>query len=107
LPSEREHVTPFIWKQPDKFRLANVSHDVDLSRMRWTVDEPRDLEFVRAIYARLGGAGCLFTMEDVLGLLREDPALEAINAGVDRNEGYARSVRTDRELTELPKLNAS
>ena len=98
LPSEREHVTPFIWKQPDKFRLANVCHDADLSRMRWTVDEPRDLEFVRAIYARLGGAGRLFTMEDVLRILRDDPALETINTGVGRNEGYATSVGADREF---------
>ena len=26
LPSDREHVTPFIWSQPERFRLANVEH---------------------------------------------------------------------------------
>lgn len=94
LASEREHVTPYIWKRPERFRLANVSHHEDLSALRWTVDEARDLDFVRAIYARLGTER-LFTMDDVLKVLREDPALEAINAGVRRNEGYAKSVRAD------------
>ncbi len=98
LASEREHVTPYIWNRPGEFRLANISHSRDLSALRWTVDEPRDLEFVRAIYARLG-AERLFTMDDVLRLLEADPSLEAINAGMARNEGYAKSVRSDRPLT--------
>src|SRR5207245_2630068 len=46
LPSEREHVTPYIWKHPDRFRLANVRHAADLARMRWTVDEAAELEVV-------------------------------------------------------------
>ena len=53
LASEREHVTPYIWKNPDNFRSANVRNSVDLSALRWTVDEAGDLEFVRAVYARL------------------------------------------------------
>jgi spore coat polysaccharide biosynthesis protein SpsF (cytidylyltransferase family) len=90
--------TPYIWNRPGEFRLANVSHPRDLSALRWTVDEPRDLEFVRAIYARLG-AERLFMMDDVLRLLEADPSLEAINAGMTRNDGYAKSVRADRPLT--------
>jgi spore coat polysaccharide biosynthesis protein SpsF (cytidylyltransferase family) len=50
LPSEREHVTPYL--RTEKFRSRNVANEHDYSRWRWTVDEARDLEFVRAIYAR-------------------------------------------------------
>jgi glutamate-1-semialdehyde aminotransferase/spore coat polysaccharide biosynthesis protein SpsF (cytidylyltransferase family) len=95
LRSEREHVTPYIWKHPDRFRLANVRHAEDLSVLRWTVDEAADLEFVRAVYARLG-ADREFGMDEILALLRREPALSAINGSLTRNEGYAKSLRADR-----------
>jgi spore coat polysaccharide biosynthesis protein SpsF (cytidylyltransferase family) len=101
--SEREHVTPCIWTQPDKFRLANVTHAPDLSGLRWTVDEPADLEFVRAVYRHLGARAETFGMDDVLDLLRRHPELERINQGPARNEGYATSVRADRTLTDARK----
>jgi spore coat polysaccharide biosynthesis protein SpsF (cytidylyltransferase family) len=94
LRSEREHVTPYLWKRPELFRTACVHHDRDLSAMRWTVDEPRDLEFVRKVYDHLGTDRC-FAMEDVLDLLRRHPGLAATNAGVGRNEGLLRSLDTD------------
>lgn len=100
LASDREHVTPYIYKQPGEFRLANVTHAPDLSALRWTVDERADLEFVRAVYARLGAMADTFGMEDVLELLRREPELEAINQGTARNEGYVKSVRADRVPTE-------
>jgi spore coat polysaccharide biosynthesis protein SpsF (cytidylyltransferase family) len=94
LTSEREHVTPYIWKNPTQFRLANVTNDVDLSALRWTVDESQDLEFVRAVYSRLYREGkSLFAMKDVLALLEREPKLREVNAGFARNEGYIKSVR--------------
>jgi glutamate-1-semialdehyde aminotransferase/spore coat polysaccharide biosynthesis protein SpsF (cytidylyltransferase family) len=95
LGSEREHVTPFIWKQPHRFRLANVTHAEDLSHLRWTVDEAADLDFVRAVYARLG-ADRPFGLAEVLALLRREPALLEGNRSLTRNEGYAKSLRADR-----------
>ncbi|MBI4789816.1 MAG: glycosyltransferase family protein [Chloroflexi bacterium] len=96
LTSEREHVTPYIWNHPAEFRIANVTHAVDLSRLRWTVDEPQDLEFVRAVYARLHCDGNPpFGMNDVLALLAREPTLTRINTGFARNEGYAKSLRED------------
>lgn len=94
LPSEREHVTPYIWKHPELFRLGNVKQDEDLSDLRWTVDEPRDLEFVRAVYRWLGPRSD-FGMQEVLALLREHPELGRINAGIERNEGYRWSLERD------------
>jgi spore coat polysaccharide biosynthesis protein SpsF (cytidylyltransferase family) len=99
-PSEREHVTPYVWQHRNKFQLANVTHDPDLSTLRWTVDTAADLEFVRAVYRHLGGRAETAGMDEVLGLLRRHPELEAINRGITRNEGYAKSVRADRVVTE-------
>ncbi len=105
LASEREHVTPFIWKQPRRFRLANVRHDEDLSVLRWTVDEPADLEFVRAVYRRLG-AEQPFGMDDVLALLEREPALLDLNRSFTRNEGYAKSLRADGAAGDAPGESA-
>jgi spore coat polysaccharide biosynthesis protein SpsF (cytidylyltransferase family) len=89
IASDREHVTPYIWKRPGEFRQANVASAVNLSASRWTVDDERDLRFVREVYARLLPIrGEMFGMEDVLSLLDRQPELRAINAGTTRNEGY-------------------
>ena len=48
-PKWREHVTPYFYRHLEKFRLHGVVNDVDLSRMRWTVDTCKDLEFVRRV----------------------------------------------------------
>ena len=99
LTSEREHVTPYIWKHPAEFRLVNVTNAVDRSALRWTVDEPQDLEFVRAVYHRLHRADrTAFGMQEVIDLLEREPGLGAINVRLARNEGYAKSVREDQEL---------
>ena len=50
LPSEREHVTPYIWKNSRLFRAHNFEHSTDLSYLRWTVDYEEDMDFVKAIY---------------------------------------------------------
>jgi spore coat polysaccharide biosynthesis protein SpsF len=77
---EREHVTPYIWDQPEKFRIGNVENDEDLSATeRWTLDYEEDLEFIRAIYTNLYKEGKIFGMEDVLKLLKKKPELRDIN----------------------------
>ncbi len=92
--SEREHVTPYIRKHPELFRLGNIMHNEDLSAMRWTVDEPQDLEFVRSVYRHIMRVS--FGMDDVLNLLKREPGLTQINVGIGRNEGYQKSLGEDR-----------
>jgi spore coat polysaccharide biosynthesis protein SpsF len=94
LTSEREHVTPYIWKHPELFRLVHVANDVDYSEMRWTVDEPRDLEFVKSVFDHFG-TSTDFGMADILALLREHPELGRINSSIPCNEGYEKSLQED------------
>jgi glutamate-1-semialdehyde 2,1-aminomutase/spore coat polysaccharide biosynthesis protein SpsF len=90
--ADREHVTPFI-RTSRRFRLSNVESDLGRStrHLRWTVDEARDLEFVRAIYERLGGNE-VFGWHEVLALLDADPLVGNFNSGLIRNEGFYRSL---------------
>jgi len=93
LKSEREHVTAYIYKHPEIFQLGIVKNQEDLSALRWTVDTPSDLEFVRAVYA--GFNDDHFGMEDVLRFIKEHPEIAVLNAGQDRNEGYLKSLKED------------
>ena len=98
LKSEREHVTLYVRNHPELFRLVNVEHDEDLSKLRWTVDEPRDLEFVRALLSRPGAE--LFSLKETLALLRQDASLAQMNAGIERNEGLAKSLQQDAVVAQ-------
>ncbi|MHB9149524.1 MAG: cytidylyltransferase domain-containing protein [Thermoleophilia bacterium] len=82
---EREHVTPFIYQRPERFRLRNVEAPPALRRpqYRLTVDEESDLTLAREIYNRLGGDPHLFA---VIELLDENPELALINAAVSHRE---------------------
>jgi spore coat polysaccharide biosynthesis protein SpsF len=95
LPSEREHVTPYLWKNPDRFRVENVRHATDLSKLRWTLDYAEDLRFTREVYARLY-RGQVFRMAEILALLQSEPQLAAINTGILRNAGYNLSLQQDQ-----------
>lgn len=52
-PYDREHVTPFLYRQPDRFRLAYLDWQPNLPHRRWTVDTPADFAFVEQVYAAL------------------------------------------------------
>jgi spore coat polysaccharide biosynthesis protein SpsF len=52
-PVEREHVTPFLYRRPERFALANMRNDTPLGREGWTVDTADDLAFVRKIVASM------------------------------------------------------
>ncbi len=95
LASEREHVTPYVKKHPELFRSTTVPFPAVLGARRWTVDEPRDLELVRAIWARLYRPGEVFSWQAIEALLVREPALAAINAGIERNAGYRVSLARD------------
>ena len=74
---EREHVTPYIIENPDKFKLFNVANDINLSHLRWTLDTEEDFEFINAVYNKIYSKKQMFFMGDILKLL--DRELELIN----------------------------
>jgi len=67
-PYEREHVTPFIYRRPERFRLAGLTRTPSLAHLRWTVDLPEDLAFVRQVYDTLYPADPAFTSEAIVAL---------------------------------------
>lgn len=96
LLSEREHVTPYIEKRPDKFKHANLKNKANLSDKRWTLDTKEDFEFIKTVLASLYPVNPDFRMEDILNFLRQKPHLEKINKNITRNNNYYKALEKDR-----------
>ncbi|MEN8173405.1 MAG: glycosyltransferase family protein [Chloroflexota bacterium] len=97
----REHVTPYFYEdipvddlhfkenQPSPargysrrgFQVALLHYAQDYGHLRWTVDTPEDLNFVRAVVARLDNTAD-FTWLNVLTLVQHEPELTQINAAI-------------------------
>ena len=67
-PYEREHVTPYINRRPETYRLVSVTRTPSLAHLRWTVDLPADLAFVRGVYASLYPTDPAFTSDAIVAL---------------------------------------
>jgi spore coat polysaccharide biosynthesis protein SpsF (cytidylyltransferase family) len=79
-PEEREHVTPFVYNRPERFRLSSVAALEDWSWLRWTLDTEQDLQALEAIVAAFPSA--LDPLSDWRALAEQvaaSPALRAAN----------------------------
>jgi len=75
----REWFTYYIMENPKKFQIYNLKSSTDLSGMRWTVDYPEDLIFVRKIFEALDRKDKIFIMTDILKFLKKNPKILKIN----------------------------
>lgn len=73
-PYEREHVTPFIWRRPDRFRIANVAAAENRSSWRLTLDTESDLAALRRLWTRLADVPT-FGIADVATVAAREPDL--------------------------------
>jgi spore coat polysaccharide biosynthesis protein SpsF (cytidylyltransferase family) len=96
-PSEREHVTPYIWNHPELFRIRNFNYKDDISHFRWTLDTEADLLFAREIYRRLYKEKPGFLMDDILDVVKREPDLLKINRCDEKYPGYLKSLEKDKQ----------
>lgn len=100
-PSEREHVTPYIYNHPEIFRIRTwQSGKEDFSTMHWSVDTPEDFVFVTKIFEKLYPQDPIFSKDEVLKLLSEEPELLSVNTGGTGYEGYAKSLEEDEQFQQ-------
>lgn len=83
---EKEHVTLYIEKHAKNFKLASVAGEKNLSHLRLTVDEKKDIDFVREIYENLYREDKIFLLDEILELLKKRPDLTAINENIRQKE---------------------
>jgi spore coat polysaccharide biosynthesis protein SpsF len=82
-PAVREHVSLYFYENPDKYRIIHLVAPRDCydPKRRLQLDYPEDLEFIRAVYAKLEPEyGDAFGVREILALLDREPALCTLNA---------------------------
>ena len=97
--SEREHVTPFIIKNQDLFKVYNYKNKQDLSNLRWCIDEEGDLLMVKQIFHEMGNKQ-FFSTDDIIELISKNPRIAEINKNIKSNEGYKKSLENDRLIKQ-------
>ncbi len=103
--SEREHVTPYFYNNPDKFKVFNVVNDTDLSQYRLTVDEQEDFVLVSKIVEQFKNQWTKFSTTEVIEFVKSNKEIQAINQQFQRDEGYKKSLLEDKILST--KINTT
>lgn len=97
---EREHTTPYIWENPERFRIGNVAWEtgLDLSMShRWVLDYREDYDFIQQVYNALSQDNPFFGIDDILTFLAENPSVRSLNekyAGVNWYRHHINELRT-------------
>jgi spore coat polysaccharide biosynthesis protein SpsF len=86
--SDREHVTPYLYRVAGRFRNGMLPADVDHGSLRWTVDHAADFELVTTVYEALWRPDRPFLMNDILAFFEAHPELRALNGAFVGTEGY-------------------
>lgn len=99
LRSEREHVTQYIRNHLEMFRIGSVTYGEDLSRHRWTIDEPEDYEFISKLYEKLDQRRMFGHLGEVIQVIDTHPELASINTLIGRDEGLKKSLLIEKEIS--------
>jgi len=92
LPSEREHVTPYIWKNSDLFKLKNFTAEVDYSNYRLTVDYEEDYNLAKKILKHFY-PNITFSYKQIIEFLQSK---NITSYKIERNEGYKNSIKMEK-----------
>lgn len=103
LKSEREHVTPYIWKNGTaeggtlfkSYKFPNPAGNFNANDYRITIDEPEDFDVIKALIENLGIER---NWKEYIDYLLAHQELYAINSRFTYNEGYAKSLKNDQKI---------
>jgi spore coat polysaccharide biosynthesis protein SpsF len=97
---EREHTTPYIWENPERFRIGNVHWETGLDYSmshRWVLDYKEDYELIQAVYNSLAVSDPYFGIEAILSFLEKNPEIRKLNeryAGMNWYRNHLDELRT-------------
>ncbi|MGE7950567.1 cytidylyltransferase domain-containing protein [Lysinibacillus xylanilyticus] len=86
LKRDKEHVTPFMYSNPEIFNLGYIKNKQDYSQYRWTVDTAEDFELIELILKELYQENNMFYMSDVIELLKKYPKWIELNAHIEQKK---------------------
>ena len=86
LERDREHVTAYMYSNPEKFRIGSISNSQNLGNHRWTVDTSEDFQLVELILSNLYSENQFFNMRDVIELLEKHPDWVQLNYHIEQKK---------------------
>ena len=96
LPSEREHVTPFMKKNKYIFKQFNLKSSQHIPISRLTLDRKEDLKILKTITSKILGRPILF--RHIFELFEREPNLLELCNNTDPLEGYNKSLKEDEKF---------
>jgi spore coat polysaccharide biosynthesis protein SpsF len=93
--SDREHVTKYIYTNPDKFLIHKFKLNKDYPPLRLTLDEQEDYVLIKEIYHRLYQPGIIFGLDTIMELYFQDKIMFQINEQYSRNDGLRLSLENE------------
>lgn len=86
-PHHREHVTPFIYQNTDRFRVVGFqANDENHADLRWTLDTPEDWALIETMFDLLQVPFQQARLVDFLNLYGDRPDLRDINAAITQKK---------------------
>lgn len=83
LAEDREHVTLYLFKHPDQFKIVSIVNERDDSKYRLTLDEVADYDLLKKIYDKLNNK-VDFRWPEIVEIFNQAPELLDINAAVEQ-----------------------
>lgn len=84
IERDKEHVTPYIWDNPDKFKLCQYRNDIDYSYLRWTLDTEEDYLLISTVYKELYGTKDILGFNNIIELFKKKPNIRQINENIEQ-----------------------
>ena len=75
---QRQHVTPYIYQNKNKFKILNIKLKKNYSKYRFTVDYPEDLNLLKKIISK-SKLGRNITYIDAIKIIKKYPEIKKIN----------------------------
>lgn len=100
LVSEREHATPYIWKNPVLFHCRQIDYPDAWQHYRLTLDMDVDWKVITAIDAALYRQAPLYRLDAIAAFLQRNPQLLTLNSHIEYQAGYKKSLAEDRKIEE-------
>ncbi|ALC86345.1 acylneuraminate cytidylyltransferase [Bacillus sp. FJAT-22090] len=86
LVKDREHVTAYMYSNPENFNIGFISNNPDLGKHRWTVDTIEDFQLIELILKKLYKENQIFYMNDVIYLLDKNPQWIQLNIHIEQKK---------------------
>jgi spore coat polysaccharide biosynthesis protein SpsF len=95
LPSDKEHVTFYFWKNPDLFKIAYYKNSENLSQYRLTLDYKEDFEVLREIYRHFS-PDLFFPLSSIIAFLKAHPELRDLQKNIVPGAGWQKALEKDK-----------